>query len=69
MMIEIIASWLVEMPYIDDASSGIGEIVRVLDPVAYAVSLLIIVAACLVAAAIPAARAARLDPALTLRQD
>jgi hypothetical protein len=51
------------------AAAGIGEIVRVLDPVAYAVSLLIIVAACLVAAAIPAARAARLDPALTLRQD
>lgn len=51
------------------AAAGLGEIVRVLDPVAYAVSLLIIVAACLVAAAIPAARAARLDPALTLRQD
>jgi predicted permease len=47
----------------------IGQIVHVLDPVAYAVSLLIIVAACLTAASIPAARAARLDPMRTLRQD
>ncbi|MDO8679057.1 MAG: ABC transporter permease [Acidobacteriota bacterium] len=51
------------------AAATIGEIVHVLDPVAYAVSLLIIIAACLVAAAIPASRAARLDPANTLRQD
>ena len=51
------------------AAAFIGEIVHVLDPVAYAVSLVIIVAACLIAAAIPAARAARLDPANTLRQD
>jgi len=51
------------------AAATIGEIVDVLDPVAYAVSLLIIVVACLVAASIPASRAARLDPANTLRQD
>ena len=44
-------------------------IVRVLDPVAYAVSLLIIIAACLVAVSIPATRAARLDPTRTLRQE
>ena len=50
------------------AAAGIGAIVQVLDPVAYAVGLLIIVAACLAAASIPASRAARLDPALTLRQ-
>ena len=36
------------------AAATIGEIVHVLDPVAYAVSLLIIIAACLVAAAVPA---------------
>ena len=51
------------------AAASIGEIVHVLDPVAYALSLGTIIAACLVAAAIPAARAARLDPALTLRQN
>jgi hypothetical protein len=51
------------------AADTIGQIVLVLDPVAYAVSLLAIVMACLAAAAIPAARAARLDPALTLRHD
>jgi predicted permease len=47
----------------------LGHIVRVLDPAAYAVSLLVIVAACLTAAAVPATRAARLDPTQTLRQD
>ncbi|MEO5742557.1 MAG: ABC transporter permease [Vicinamibacterales bacterium] len=47
----------------------IGEIVHVADPVAYAASLLLIVAACLFAAWIPAARAARLDPMRTLRQE
>jgi putative ABC transport system permease protein len=51
------------------AAASIGEIVHVLDPVAYAVSLLIIIAACLVAASIPATRAARLDPTRTLRQE
>jgi ABC-type antimicrobial peptide transport system permease subunit len=51
------------------AAAGIGEIVHVLDPVAYAVSVLIIIAACLMAAAVPATRAARLDPMQTLRQE
>ena len=51
------------------AAASIGEIVHILDPVAYAVSLLIIIAACLVAASIPARRAARLDPTQTLRQE
>jgi len=51
------------------AAATIGEIVHVLDPVAYAVSLLIIIAACLVAAAVPATRAARLDPMRALRQE
>jgi predicted permease len=51
------------------AAAGIGEIIDVLDPMAYAVSLFVVIAACLAAASIPAARAARLDPALTLRQE
>jgi ABC-type antimicrobial peptide transport system permease subunit len=51
------------------AAASISEMVYVLDPIAYASSLVIIIAACLVAASIPAARAARLDPALTLRQE
>jgi hypothetical protein len=51
------------------AAAPIGQIVHVLDPAAYAVSLLIIVAACLVAASIPASRAAHLDPTWTLRQE
>jgi len=48
---------------------SIGQIVRVLDPIAYATSLLVIMMACLAAASIPASRAARLDPTRTLRQD
>jgi predicted permease len=51
------------------AGALVGEIVHVADPVAYAASLSAIVAACLFAAWIPAARAARLDPMRTLRQD
>jgi len=47
----------------------ISQIVRVTDPVAYASSLLVIIAACLLAAWIPAARAAKVDPMRTLRQD
>jgi predicted permease len=51
------------------AAGIIGQIVDVLDPVAYTVSVLIIVAACLGAAAVPASRAARLDPTRALRED
>lgn len=47
----------------------IGEIVHVTDPVAYAGSLAVILAACVCAAGIPAIRASRLDPMRTLRQD
>jgi predicted permease len=47
----------------------ISEIVHVTDPVAYLSSLLLIVAACALAAAIPASRAAKLDPMRTLRED
>jgi ABC-type antimicrobial peptide transport system permease subunit len=47
----------------------IVQIVHVTDPVAYLASLGVIVAACLSAAWIPAARAAKLDPMRTLRQE
>ncbi len=47
----------------------ISQIVHVTDPVAYASSLLVIIAACLLAAWIPAARAAKVDPMRTLRQE
>jgi predicted permease len=46
-----------------------GGLVQVVDPPAYAAVLLIILAACLAAASIPAARAARVDPMQTLRAD
>ena len=47
----------------------ISEIVRVTDPIAYAASLLVVVAGCLLAVWIPATRAARVDPMQTLRQE
>jgi predicted permease len=47
----------------------IARIVHVFDPVAYLSSLLVIVAACLLAAWIPASRAAKVDPMKTLRQE
>ena len=51
------------------AASEIGSVVHVFDPVAYAASLLIIATTCLLAASIPALRAARIDPIATLRKD
>ena len=51
------------------AAGMIAEIVHVADPIAYGGSVLVIVAACLLAACVPAARAARLDPMQTLRQE
>jgi hypothetical protein len=51
------------------AVGAIAQIVHVTDPVAYAGSLILIIAACLLAAAVPASRAARLDPVQTLRQE
>jgi ABC-type antimicrobial peptide transport system permease subunit len=47
----------------------IGRIVHVTDPVAYTSSVILSVAACAAAAWIPAARAARVDPMQTLRQE
>jgi hypothetical protein len=45
-----------------------GNTVRVFDPMAYAASLLVIVFACVLAASVPALRAARVDPIATLRK-
>ena len=50
-------------------ATSIGTVVRVLDPVVYASSLLVIVAACVAAAGIPARRAARIDPMHVLRDE
>ncbi len=60
-----LATILIAMP----AAAPLAEIVRVTDPIAYAASVLLIVVACLLAAWIPATRAARLDPMRTLRQE
>jgi len=46
----------------------ISQIVHVTDPVAYLASLGLIVAVCLPAAWIPAARAAKIEPVRALRQ-
>jgi ABC-type lipoprotein release transport system permease subunit len=45
------------------------QVVRLFDPVAYTTSFLAIVAASACAALIPAVRAGRIDPVVTLRQD
>jgi predicted permease len=51
------------------AAGAIGDVIHVLDPLAYLSGLIVIVAACLAAASIPAWRAARVDPMRSLRQD
>jgi ABC-type antimicrobial peptide transport system permease subunit len=43
--------------------------VRIFDPLTYAASLLVIVIACMLAASVPALRAARVDPIATLRNE
>jgi predicted permease len=48
---------------------AIGDTIRVLDPLAYAASVLVIITACVLAASVPALRAARVDPIVTLRTD
>jgi predicted permease len=51
------------------AASGLADAIRVLDPLAYVGAVVVIVVACLIAASIPASRAARLDPTRALRQE
>jgi predicted permease len=51
------------------AASQIGAVVHVFDPVAYAASLLLVVTTCVLAASVPALRAASIDPIATLRND
>jgi predicted permease len=60
-----LATALLTMP----AGAAIAEVIRVDDPIAYAGSVLAILAACLLAAWLPATRAARLDPMQAIRQD
>jgi predicted permease len=50
-------------------AAEIGDSIDVLDPVAYAVSFLVIVTSCALAVSVPALRAARIDPIATLRKD
>jgi predicted permease len=45
------------------------SLARIFDPLTFAVSVAFIIAACLLAAALPALRAARVDPIETLRRD
>jgi len=47
----------------------VGTLIKVFDPAAYTASVLIIVVSCMLAATVPALRAARIDPIATLRQD
>jgi hypothetical protein len=51
------------------AAGLIGSTVRLFDPIAYAASLLCVVAACLCAALIPARRAGRIEPLSALKND
>jgi ABC-type antimicrobial peptide transport system permease subunit len=51
------------------AGARIGGVVNVFDPLAYGASLLCIATACIIAASVPAVRAARRDPMAALRHD
>jgi ABC-type antimicrobial peptide transport system permease subunit len=51
------------------AAATIGALVRVLDPVAYGASLVVIVLACGLAASVPTLKAARIDPMTSLRHE
>ena len=64
-----LAASLAALLLASDLGAAIGPVVRVADPIAYGGSLLVIVVACLVAAWLPAARASRLEPMTTLRQE
>ena len=51
------------------SASEIGNLVQVLDPVAYITGVLVIVSACLLASSLPTLRAARIDPIAALRNE
>jgi ABC-type antimicrobial peptide transport system permease subunit len=51
------------------AAEQIGSTVLLFDPISYAASLLLIIAACACAALVPALRAGRINPLAALRQD
>ena len=63
--------WLWLAPSVVSATPVASEIGRldVLDPVAYAAGVLVIVTSCALAVSVPALRAARIDPIATLRKD
>jgi ABC-type antimicrobial peptide transport system permease subunit len=52
-----------------DFAAEFAKIVHVLDPIAYLLALLCIGVACTPAALLPALRAARINPVVTLRQE
>jgi predicted permease len=64
-----LASLLAMVVLSTELGALIAAIVHVTDPVAYLGSIVVIVVACLLAAWIPASRAAKIDPMKTLRQE
>jgi ABC-type antimicrobial peptide transport system permease subunit len=51
------------------AAEQIGSTVLLFDPIAYACSMLFVIAACAAAALVPALRAGKVNPLVALRQD
>jgi ABC-type antimicrobial peptide transport system permease subunit len=51
------------------ADGSMTALLRAFDPAAYAAGVLVIVVACVVAASVPALRAARIDPVTALKQE
>ena len=51
------------------AAGEIGDVVDLLDPVPYTVSVVVVITGCLFAALIPTWRAVRIDPVATLRKE
>jgi hypothetical protein len=69
-----LATMLLKMPPRPQGFNGavsvrLGDVVHVWDRTAYALSLFVIVTACASAALIPAVRASRLDPTVSLKQE
>jgi ABC-type lipoprotein release transport system permease subunit len=64
-----LAASLASILIVTPAGATIAQIVHLTDPIAYAGSMLVIIMASLLAAWIPATRAARLEPMQTLRRE